>query len=100
MNEIERYLNTIFGNQNDVIRLIKNLRWEDASKYGDHVSYNAVKNNKNWWWEQVETLDKVDKERWNSCSYGNIAMAVYYGQEFPERQECIDKIKMICERDL
>jgi hypothetical protein len=90
----------IFGNKDDIIALIIQERWELASRYGDQISFNAVEKNQDWWWEQCNALTHVDKQQWNSCSYGNIAIGVHYGSRFPERLPIINKIKSILLRDL
>jgi hypothetical protein len=80
MNNNEKILDNLFGTKD--------------------VSYKAAINNENWWWNQIKELDHIDKRRFNSCSYGNLAMAVYYGGDFPERSESIQRLKSICLRDL
>jgi hypothetical protein len=97
---IEKIADQLFGSANDCIALIKQQKWKEAAGYGDHVSYKAATNNEEWWWNQVTNLQHVDKKIWNSCSYGNCAMAVYYGEQFEERKETVEKIKMILKRDL
>ena len=87
---MESILDNTFGNKTDVISLIRKGNWEAASKFGDHISYNAIKN-EDWWWNQIAALNHIDKEVFNSCSYGNIAMEVFYGSKFPERKADIEK---------
>lgn len=74
--------------------MIKENNWESASKYGDHITYSAVINNEDWIWDQLSDLKDFDN--FNSCSYGNIVMAVHYGSKFPERINNINKIKNSC----
>jgi hypothetical protein len=89
---IEALLDKMFGKQSDVIQLIREERWEEASRYGDRVSYEAVKNNEQWWWDQISDVKEITNE-WNSCSYGCTAMAVFYGRDFPERADKINDLK-------
>lgn len=96
----EDLLDRIFGNKEDVITLIKQQRWKEAAKYGDHISYEAATTNEDWWYEQIDSITCVDKQKWNSTSYGNAAMGIFYGSKFPERKDIIDKMKKIFIRDL
>jgi hypothetical protein len=88
----------IFDNTNDCINLLKQ-KWKEAAQFGDVVSYKAATSNADWWYEQLDTIEVVDKTTWNSCSYGNVAMGIY-GQQFEERHENINRLKMILARDL
>lgn len=86
----------IFGKQEDVISLLREGKWEQASRFGDYVSYNAAINNEEWWWIQIRSVintNPSDRQSWNSCSYGNLAMAIYYGEKFPDRSVDVEKLK-------
>lgn len=94
--EIDKILDAMFGKQEDVVVLIKEGKWKEASKFGDGVCYNAVINNEDWIWKQIEEINEITSE-WNSCTYGGIAMAVHYGRKFPERAPIIEKLKKLFE---
>lgn len=44
---IEEILDSMFGKKSDVIDLIRQENWKEASRFGDRVAYNAVINNGN-----------------------------------------------------
>ena len=89
---MDRMLDGIFGSVDYVIGLIRNKNWEEASKYGDQISYQAVINNADWWWKQIDDTTKIDPT-WNSCAYGNAAMGIHYGSTFPDRSFQIERLK-------
>lgn len=39
----------MFGNIGAVVKLIKEGRWDEASKFADIMTYNAVINDDDWW---------------------------------------------------
>jgi hypothetical protein len=98
MSFIDTILDMIFGSK-DVIQLIKEKNYEQASKYGDKVCYNAVNNNEDWIWDHVHKITEINNE-WNSCSYGNAAMFIHYGSQFPERTNEIKRIKKLLKDNL
>jgi hypothetical protein len=94
MDKIEAVLDAVYGKKEDVIELIQQEKWGKASRFGDHICYGAVINNANWIWDQIKELDIKDVDKYNSCSWGGLAMAIHYGSAFPERKEAISNIKL------
>ena len=76
----------------EVIILIKQEKWEEAYKYSDNVCYNAVINNEDFIWEN-EIDVAVDVNKFNSCSWGNVAILIHFGEQFPDRRNDIIKLK-------
>ena len=70
--------------------LLKQQKYEEASRYGDSVCYHAVTNNEDWIWEQCKKFDMIGS---NSCVYGNLAILIYYGNNFPERKARVEELK-------
>ncbi len=93
-NSNTKTLDYVFGNKEDIILLIKQNQWENAAQYGDPITYKAVINNEDWFWKQVDAIQYLDLEV-NSCSYGNIAMAVHYGSKYPDRMSSIIHLKTL-----
>ena len=45
-------------------------------------------------WRQIADATEIGPT-WNSVSFGNIAIAIYYGSKFPERLPEIERIKKL-----
>ena len=92
MQDIEAICDMMFGSSVDVITLIKAGDWEKAAGFGDGVCYRAVTNNEDWIWGQL-TKPSGSADQWNSCSWGNYAIGIHYGANFPNRTEQVKKLK-------
>ena len=93
---IEQQVDKTWGGKENILLLIKENKWEEASQYGDHITYQAVINNEDWIWQQSDSIDSIDKNIFNSCSYGNLAIVIHYGSKFSDRAESIMKLKNFC----
>lgn len=97
-SEIDANLDKIFGNKEEIHKLIKDGNWEEASKFCDHPTHEAVTTNQDWWWDQIRNVKSIDGEEgsmMNSTSFGNFAAGVVYGARFPERKDDIEHIKRL-----
>lgn len=92
---MDEMLDAIFGKKEDTISLIKQGKWEEAARFGDHICHNAVTNNEQWIWDQAnDMLNITNTSKWNSCSWGNGALLIYYGSSFADRNETVSKLKV------
>jgi hypothetical protein len=92
-----RRVDNIYNSLEDVKKLIKEKKWEIASKYGDSISYRAVINNEDWWWHQTSGITTINPT-WNSGAYGNAAIGIWYGRNFPERSSLIENLKDLLDK--
>lgn len=95
LEHINKILDMFYGKKEDVILLIQQERWKEASRFGDHVCYSAIINNEDFIWEQLAPCSLTPDLEWNSCSWGSVAMAIYYGQKFSDRHDDIEKLKKV-----
>ena len=76
-----------------VIDLIKNQKWNEASKYGAQECYGAVINDKDFIWKQIIFYKKDDRTIMNPTLWGNLAILIYHGEKFSHRHDKIKQIK-------
>ncbi len=92
--QIEQLLDQLFGKQSDVRTLVSQEKWEEAALFGDGICHNAVVKDENWIWEQISNITKdTDTRSWNSCSWGNAAIFIHRGSDFPHRITQINNLK-------
>lgn len=92
--DIEAILDKLFGSATDCIAYIKAGDWSKAAEFADHICAAAVDRNEDWIWEQFANITEV-KPEWNSCSYGNVAYAIYHGAKFANRHAEIERVKQL-----
>src|SRR5438105_15910033 len=78
-----------------VIECIQQEQWEKAASFGDYVCYQAVTTDQDWIWAQANKFDCQDP-RMNSTSYGNLAMMIHYGSQYPHRAGVVEQLKTAC----
>ena len=94
----------MFGSKEDALKYILDKNWEKASEFGDHVCYGAVINDSDFIWDQCTDVfggdnfdpSTINVDGWNSCSWGNMAVLVHYGNKRPTQQRMLrDRVYML-----
>ena len=70
----------------------KHLENINNQKLSIKIAYNMASKNTDF---HIDVSNESDTSMWNSTSWGNISMLIFYGQNFPNKQDEVSKLKII-----
>ena len=83
---------------NHVIDLIRQEQWQEASGFGDGCCYRGVTTDDDFIFKEAEWFLYHDRTDWNATSYGNLAMVIHYGSQYPHRAGLVNQLKQLCKQ--